>query len=826
MKIETLTLKDWAGHKHKELTFEGSVIGFSGENGAGKTTILESIDYLIRGKLPQKRIASERIRSYGLKGGATHAEVTAKFSRRGKSFDIYRKLAVKGSERILTLDDGSTYSYAEQVDEQIGNILGTDVDTLANILFIPQGDLKNILFGTATEQEKLLIKILDVGHLKDAYEALFKKINYLNGKINPNIEIQIAEINYDIEQKEEGLNSMRQELNSLPKISRDLLQQCFVELRMIELLDETFRNENMSIAKLRERLSILNPDGSIEIIRSKSSIASGNSENSIEIRKLEDRINGINQLMLPLCDKIIEHDRVIGNFHKALPIIEESDFKVFLELIENGLELGTRKSEIDEYIKAQDRINVIVTETQALKLEISTIVEETNTARQQHTEINTQIKALHIYESEICGDLNCTVCGSVVTEETVKQNKQKLSGLKKALEVVSQNGFALNGNKKVKESQVETLESELYKIGRMKKFNQSLITLVNDNPQVHTRLHEINKLVGDTNQYRSAIKARQTSKEYDTTSLNHSAKLYALSPFTATDINEYVTYLNSDISVCKNQMYSLQSEVMNEVSSSDLSRLEEYDSVQDQIVKIEEKVQTTAQQINRYETSITGLVLKFPLNLEAIPQFRDKVDTAQAAAEKYEFVEQNIKLSEAMLSQLKETHTRLIKEKNGYAPILEVIKELTELKEAFGRDGLAQAYITAKFENLISATKENLKKLNVSFEIRQDPDKPLSFQYLRHDTSEAVWLPQTLMSGGQRVRLCLAFIMAVQQVLVPNLGFIILDEPSNHVDDTGTADLRDFFIRIRPELDAAGMQLIVCDHKETLSAAYTTHIKL
>jgi DNA repair exonuclease SbcCD ATPase subunit len=213
-------------------------------------------------------------------------------------------------------------------------------------------------------------------------------------------------------------------------------------------------------------------------------------------------------------------------------------------------------------------------------------------------------------------------------------------------------------------------------------------------------------------------------------------------------------------------MYNLQSEVMNEVSSSDLSRLEEYDSVQDQIVKIEEKVQTTAQQINRYETSITELVLKFPLNLEAIPQFRDKVDTAQAAAEKYEFVEQNIKLSEAMLSQLKETHTKLIKEKNSYAPILEVIKDLTELKEAFGRDGLAQAYITAKFENLISATKENLKKLNVSFEIRQDPDKPLSFQYLRHDTSEAVWLPQTLMSGGQRVRLCLAFIMAVQQVLV------------------------------------------------------------
>lgn len=826
MKIETLTLKDWAGHKHKELTFEGSVIGFSGENGAGKTTILESIDYLIRGKLPQKRIASERIRSYGLKGGATCAEVTGKFSRRSKSFDIYRKLAVKGSERVLTLDDGSTYTYAEQVDEQIGNILGTDVDTLANILFIPQGDLKNILFGTATEQEKLLIKILDVGHLKDAYEAIFKKINYLNGKINPNIEAQIAEVNYDIEQKQEGLNSMVQELNSLPFINRDLLQQCFVELRMIELLDETFRNDNMTIAKLREKLSILNPDGSIEIVRSKANITSGNSESSIEIKKLEDRVNGITKLMLPLCDTINSHIIAIGNFTKALPHIEEYDFKVFLQLIENGLELGTKKSDIDAYVKGQARIAEIALEIEKLKKELVEVEKELNHERSQHTEISTQIRGLHIYESEICGDLNCTVCGSVVTEETVKQNKQKLADLKNELEKVAQKGFVLNGVKKVKSATIVELDNELLSIGRLKKFSSTLIDLVTNNPQVHDRLHEINKLVGDTNQYRSIITARHTSKDYDTNSLNHSAKLYSLTLFNGDDISEYVTYLNNEIATCMNEIHRLKADSMNEVSSTDLARLTEYDSIQDQIIKIEEKVQTTALQINRYEESITKLIWKFPLNLVEIPQFRDKVDTAKAAAEKYDFVEQNIKLSEAMLSQLKDTHTKLIKEKNGYAPILEVIKDLTELKEAFGRDGLAQAYITAKFENLISATKENLKKLNVSFEIRQDPDKPLSFQYLRHDTSEAVWLPQTLMSGGQRVRLCLAFIMAVQQVLVPNLGFIILDEPSNHVDDTGTADLRDFFIRIRPELEAAGMQLIVCDHKETLSAAYTTHIKL
>lgn len=827
MKIESLILKNWAGHASKELVFEGSIIGFSGENGSGKTTILEAIDYSIRGKLPQKRIASERIRDYGLAGGASFAEVTSKFSRHSKSFEIYRKLAVKGSERLLTLDDGSTYTYAEQVDEQVGNILGTDVDTLANILFIPQGDLKNILFGTTAEQEKLLIKILDVGHLRDAYEALSKKINYLNGKINPNIETQISEINFEIEQKEAGISSMRIELDSLPRIDKDLLQQCFVELRMLEILDETFRNENMEMVKLRERSAVLNPSGDIEIIRSKSHITEGSSLVQTEIKKLQDTIYTISSFLLPLVDQIQSEEIALNSLKALVPSWDDSKINLANRMFSLGLEPGITKQQVDSFVYSKQAIPELERKFAEIQLNIEDLDRQIIAYRKRHVEVQTRIKALHIYESEICGDLNCTMCGSVVSAERVQENKQQLAELKSELEKIVSEGTELSSLVQNEKLELIRTETEIIKLKGLKQFDPTLVALISENPQLHEELPTINKTLADIREYTRLINDKNTNIARLLSSISHTASANSIDSIsTLEELAGYKELLLGKVRRYTEEINSLRVEVSKSVSKEELTQLEQYDAIQVAISKLEEKSRETATRIQNSEDVLIKNIIKFPLQLENVPQLRDKVDSAKAASERYDFVMQNLKIAEAMISQLIETRDKLLKEKNSYAPILSVIKDLTDLKDAFNRDGLAQTYITAKFENLISATKENLKKLNVSFEIRQDPDKPLSFQYLRHDTGSSNWLPQSLMSGGQRVRLCLAFIMAVQQVLVPNLGFIILDEPSNHVDETGTADLRDFFLRIRPELDVAGMQLIVCDHKEMLSAAYTTHIRL
>ncbi len=153
MRIKKLKLKNWAGFAEREFDLDGSVVILVGKNGGGKTTLMNSITYSLQGKLPNKAIASDFIRNFGIKGGATSAEISAEFFQSGQDFQVWRKLDPKGSERKLTLSTGTEFKYAEQVDEQIGALLGTDVDTVSNVMFIPQGDLKNILFGTASDHK-------------------------------------------------------------------------------------------------------------------------------------------------------------------------------------------------------------------------------------------------------------------------------------------------------------------------------------------------------------------------------------------------------------------------------------------------------------------------------------------------------------------------------------------------------------------------------------------------------------------------------------------------------------------------------------------------
>ena len=82
------------------------------------------------------------------------------------------------------------------------------------------------------------------------------------------------------------------------------------------------------------------------------------------------------------------------------------------------------------------------------------------------------------------------------------------------------------------------------------------------------------------------------------------------------------------------------------------------------------------------------------------------------------------------------------------------------------------------------------------------------------------------LSGGQRVRLSLAFILAVQQLIVSDLGFVTLDEPSTHLDEEGVDSLCNLLEKVRDVFADSEHQLWVCDHNPKLESAFDTIVKL
>jgi DNA repair exonuclease SbcCD ATPase subunit len=135
-------------------------------------------------------------------------------------------------------------------------------------------------------------------------------------------------------------------------------------------------------------------------------------------------------------------------------------------------------------------------------------------------------------------------------------------------------------------------------------------------------------------------------------------------------------------------------------------------------------------------------------------------------------------------------------------------------------------YVQHKFDDLVALTQENLEIMDANFAIIPHPEKPVSLQFYRIDEPGQVVFEHDKLSGGQKVRLSIAFLLAVQQLIIPELGFLVLDEPSTHLDDEARENLKDLLLNLNQQLQATDTQIIVCDHARELEPAFVKTIKL
>lgn len=157
---------------------------------------------------------------------------------------------------------------------------------------------------------------------------------------------------------------------------------------------------------------------------------------------------------------------------------------------------------------------------------------------------------------------------------------------------------------------------------------------------------------------------------------------------------------------------------------------------------------------------------------------------------------------------------------------LKVVDELKEVKEILSRKGLPRAVVEHKFDKLVNLTANNLSILNSDFSVSKDPDTFLSFIFERFDGHEHVQLPMNRLSGGQKVRLCIAFLLAVQQELVPEVGFQTFDEPSTHLDEEGVERLCSMFKGLQDLLRCIDHQVWICDHNPLLEESFNSTLRL
>ena len=167
MIIRKLKLKNFGVHKNLDIDTQGKrIIGLLGKNGSGKSTILSAIKYAFTSDI------SGTIES-NLRSGSKSGSVELEFLYNNETGTIKRTIG-KSSKAELNWK-GTRVTVKKEIENTLFEILGVDKKSLSSAVFLSQGSLNNLLFGSDADREELFIKVMNMSFCQKFAEILDQK---------------------------------------------------------------------------------------------------------------------------------------------------------------------------------------------------------------------------------------------------------------------------------------------------------------------------------------------------------------------------------------------------------------------------------------------------------------------------------------------------------------------------------------------------------------------------------------------------------------------------------------------------------------------------
>ena len=212
MEILSVTLKNFKSHSDRHFTFQPGTNAICGENGAGKTSILEAIAWTLfnyRGAYKNEDL---------VRNGASSAQAIVAFvsSRDGRTYEVQR-CTMKG----YTLYDPQLgqrleYKHIEEevipwLRQHLGVAPGVDLGKLfANTIGVPQGTLTADFLQPPEKRKQVFDAILKVEEYKQVNQQMLALEKYAKVEVE-SLERAIAQYEETL-QNWEPLHQKHQEL--------------------------------------------------------------------------------------------------------------------------------------------------------------------------------------------------------------------------------------------------------------------------------------------------------------------------------------------------------------------------------------------------------------------------------------------------------------------------------------------------------------------------------------------------------------------------------------------------------------------------------------
>ena len=313
--ITSIELGDFLAHSETKLEFEKGVTIFVGENGAGKSSIIDGITFSLFGQHTRKS-------NKGLiKRGSNQGYSKIEFSINGKQYETVRKIDSKGGlvatfseitkEGRVEIAAGERKQFGESMTEQVEKTIGMDFEKLKIASIVQQGELNSIINAKPKEFKELLNAIIGIDKLDVASESMKKVTKEFREKIKTDLgydDTHIEILERDLERSYLEIKEAEPEKNQL-------------ELKQKQIHEE--------LKKLQKELEIETPK--VDKIK------------QLELRK-DELLRYVKETMKEFQQKISENERKIYDCEGCFEEIKlKVDFESKIQKVEEAIEDTLRK---------------------------------------------------------------------------------------------------------------------------------------------------------------------------------------------------------------------------------------------------------------------------------------------------------------------------------------------------------------------------------------------------------------------------------------------------------------------------------------------------
>ena len=878
MILKRIELKNFISHKDTKFDFPRGVSVFRGENGSGKSSIIDGIYYSICGEHVRGDNIDDLIRK-----GTNNAEVKLIFEHNGNDYEVVRRRETDSGPYAVIRENGTSKATKQTaVSEEIAKILGMDKDAIINSIFIRQGEITNLIDGRPAERKEVMAKLLEIDKLKkaydnmkaviDAFEDKLKDYDVIQAKLEDHQEAKdklelsikelkdnVSKIEEEIKIEEESLKKAlkkkelwekkREDNEKMTNKQTELNEKISSVNKMVEKLakqvDET-RSAKEEAKKLRPQIkNIEHYESYIDLLNKKK-----NKENDIKTNTNDlDRVEGWHDKKEANKEFYIQYqetEKKVEEEQKELRIYNEIEIQVakFNADIKNYNE--NIKEFQEEIIKIEKNTlkylpKVDISEKQKLIQKLEKNVNDINNKVRNLIDLlgnmKGRIEEIDEYLKILGESTKCPVCSSDLTEdhrnkvinnfseESANKKEQLKKNNKQKQRLDEEESKLTNRLEEIKKLDLDRYHELEKKLNNLQSKISGLEEKVKQEQIKLSEKSELEKIIEDHKKQMKIIK-----KKFDL--YKAAAETLKSEKRDVNEIKNHLQILQSDLNKIESSITSVLKNFKEKPKDpeKELKHLRNIKEKCDGYIVKSEKLEEYKQDLDKNNKELENLKKNLKDTNEKIKELAYTKEDYENAMNEYNEIKDSVNTKKSnkklLIKQIKNQETQLKEKEQNIQEFKEKLKEfdkirnfnksLLKIRAAFSKDGLQKAIRKIFAPKITEFAKEYLDAFNINItDISVDEDLDITI------IGRTGKLSINSVSGGEKVAIAIILRLAIARLLSSQISTVIMDEPTTHLDKERRKELVEAMKDFKKESHIIPQLIVVTHHNELEDIADT-----